>query len=186
MITDKKLTEWIFYRSIYYRPGVMSNKSLYDDLKYRELMLPHYLHFQDQLLECSLQEFVETMVWLFRERYPLNFRRIRTSQIAGSAESTDHSKNRRKAQDIYPLEFITDEDFRDMLYSVKIRFKEPQPNINEWVDNALEGKAVNKTTLNDETTYVVSDSPIIDTITVTHNQVFIKVDKNIFNNMDLK
>lgn len=170
---DKKLTEWLYYITPY-RDALDIGEN--DDPKYIELHYPHSIKFNKLLLESSLKEFVSIMVWVFRDQYPFEYSYIQVSQIEKDGKGKLlFNTNKRKLNDIEPLEFEEISSKLNFgLLSLKIKFKQPQISVFNWVEEALEGKVFEKTVSPDMTTYTVSESPI-EKLEVTQNYVFIKV-----------
>lgn len=175
MITDKKLTDWLFYYSRYSEALDINE---YSDPKYLELNFPYRKDFCDKLLECSLEEYVSTLVWIFKDKYPLEYRYIEIFQLEdeGDKKRLLYNTNIRSAQDIYPLEFKEDEEVVGYLHSLKIKFKEPQPLAENWVEQAIEGKTYEKEHVDNVAKYTVQDS-VIETLEVTESSVLINVNQ---------
>lgn len=175
MITEKTLTDWLFYRSPY---SDYLDKGEYDDPKYLELNFPHRKDFCDKLVECSLPEFVSTLVWIFKDKFPVEYIFIQMFQLEEvEGKSTDYNTNNRKAQDIEPLEFFEHEKLIGYLNSLKITFKQPQEQVILWVEQALEGKEFEKIETEGITTYYDIKDSAIQKLEVTNTFVHIHIDK---------
>lgn len=176
MITNKELTEWLFYVSKYKHALDIGE---YDDPKYLQLNFPHRENFRNKLLTCSLEEFVTTMIWIFKERYPWGYSHIESSQMIWNSEKQSLVKgtNKRIAQDIYPLEFKEDPDVLDYLNSLTIKFKESQVSVFSWVEKALQENVFNKESLGEKTIYRLN-SLVIKYIEVTSNYLSIHINKD--------
>lgn len=170
---DKKLTEWLYYITPY-RDALDIGELKYP--KYLELNFPYKYQFTDYLLECSLKEFVSVMIWIFRDRYPYEYSTIQVLQ-AKKDEKNDEllfNTNKRKLQDIEPLDFEEVGNFDLGLLSLKIKFKQPQISVFNWVEQAIKGKTFEKIESPETSVYSVSESPI-EKLEVTKNHVFIKI-----------
>lgn len=175
MITDKKITDWIFYLS----PNTKRlGKSKYDDQKFLELNFPHNETFNNKLLTCPLEDFVSTLVWIFKNRFPWEYTIIQTGQMEWNDNTQEliENTNKREAQDIYPLEFEEDYNLVIPLLSLKIKFKKPQRNITNWVEKTIKDKTYTKETTDGITKYLFTDS-ITESIEVTEEYLFLKINK---------
>ncbi|RBW59449.1 hypothetical protein DS884_06835 [Tenacibaculum sp. E3R01] len=177
MITNKELTDWLFYESRY---KDALDKNEYSDPKYLDLNFPHRENFRNKLLTCTLKDFVSTLVWIFKDKYPWEYPHIETGQMQWDNKNRTliSNTNIREAQDIYPLEFVEDEQVIGYLLSLKIRFKNPQFEAINWVEKALEGKNYIKKTNDDDGIYIyIVEDSIIDYIETHNDYVLITIDK---------
>ncbi|CAM1361921.1 hypothetical protein [Tenacibaculum xiamenense] len=154
---DRKITEWLFYVSENNRA---IGKSSWDDPKWRDLFFPNKKVFCNQVLESSLDDFVRTLVWIFKDRFPVEFGSFKTSMYGLDDEGVPSKEqmNRRKLQDIKPMIVEMDDDYW-AIQSVKIEFKKQQPEVFSWIESELVGKGFSKQE-KELVTYNVMDSPI--------------------------
>ncbi len=175
MITDKKITDWIFYLS----PNTERlGKSKYDDPKFLELNFPHNETFNNKFLTCSLEDFVSTFVWVFKDKFPWEYTIIQTGQMEWDDKNQKliENTNKRKAQDIYPLEFVEDYDLVIPLLSLKIKFKKPQRNVTDWVEKTIKDKTYTKDISGEAIKYFFTDS-VTESIEVTEEYLFLKINR---------
>ncbi|WP_298901163.1 hypothetical protein [uncultured Psychroserpens sp.] len=153
---DRNKSEWLYYRSIY---KTAVGKEDWDDPKWRELHFPNEEIFCNQLLESSTEDFVKTLVWIFRDRYPIEFSYLKTSMHGLDEQGIPKYKdiNTRKAQDIEPM--TVESEILNDVRSVTVRFKQPQSNVFMWIETELEGLDYIKEG-ETQITYRVTDSPI--------------------------
>lgn len=179
MNIDNKNTDWLFYESRF-KDALDANP--YNDPEYLRLNFPHRKNFCDKLLTCSLKEFVSTLIWIFKDKYPSEYRFIEISQVEQKTieeitnELLDLKTNIRKNKDIEPLEFVENENFRGILSSLKIAFINYNIDVYNWIEEVVAGKEYTKKDSNNITTYTFSDSAI-ESIEATPNYVLIKVNQ---------
>lgn len=171
MITDKELTNWLFYQSPL-KHALDTNE--YVDPKYLELNFPHREVFKNKLLSCSLKDFVGTLIWVLKDKYPWEYRYIKTGQMQWDEKNREliENTNIRELQDIYPLEF--NEEVIGYLRSLKIRFKTPQLNIHSWIEEVIEGKIYTKEIVGEVTKYIFTDS-LTKNIEATKDYILINI-----------
>lgn len=153
---DRNKTEWLFYKSVN-RYAVGADE--WDDQKWLDLRFPNKEIFCNQMKESSLEDFVGALVWIFRDRYPLEFSGLKSSMWGLDNEGVPEFEhiNTRKLQDIEPL--LVEEDDYMGIEKVVIQFKQVQPNIFRWIETELESKQYTKEG-EQQVTYRTTDSPI--------------------------
>jgi len=153
---DRSKTEWLFYKSIN-RYAVGADK--WDDEKWLELRFPNKKIFCNQIRESDLDDFVGTLVWIFRDRYPLEFSGLETSMWGPDDRGVPKFEhiNTRKLQDIEPL-LIEEGDYMG-IEKLAIQFKQVQPNVFTWIETELEDKLYTKEG-EQQVIYHITDSPI--------------------------
>lgn len=174
MITNKRLTDWLFYRSPF---KDTLDKGEYTDPKYIELNFPHRKEFCDELKRCSLKEFVSTLIWIFKDSFPFEYRYIEIFQLEEESDGMlKQNTNNRELKDIFPLEFIEDSEVFGYLLSLKIKFKENQPLLLNWVEEVIAGANFRKEQNGNATIYSIENSPI-ETLEVYNNYIQININQ---------
>lgn len=138
MKLEKKLTEWLYYRSIY---EFTAGKSKMHDPKYVS-MLPDEDKFEEHILSCDLEEFISVMITICNENYPRNHMSLEGMLSWDKVkETTIEGKVFREQNDIEKALFVVDgDDLWDPLQYLKLYFTEAQPAIYQWVENELADK----------------------------------------------
>ncbi|SNR17719.1 hypothetical protein [Tenacibaculum jejuense] len=154
---DRNVTEWLFYKSIYHRA---IGRDKWDDPKWVDLYFPNEEIFCSQIIESGLDDFVKTLIWIFKDQYPIEFASIETCMWGLDKENTPFYEdvNTRKLQDIKPM--VVKEDDYGGIQSVAVHFKESQPMVFSWVTSELSDKIDTKKEEDGVMIYTVSDSPI--------------------------
>lgn len=174
---DRNITEWLFYKSKYKR-SIGANE--WDDHKWIDLHFPNEEVFCKQILESSLDDFVKVLIWVFKDRYPIEFSGLETSMYGLDEEGIPFHEdvNTRKLQDIKPM-IVEADDFQGIQH-VSISFKKEQSNVFLWIEEELEDKQYTKEE-NELRVYNLTDSPI-DRIEVAENgfTIYVNQDKVIY------
>ncbi len=175
---DRNITAWLFYKSIYHRA---IGRDKIDDPKWRLLYFPNKETFCNQILESDLSDFIKTLIWVFKNQYPIEFSKLKTSMYGLNEEGIPFYENinTRKLQDIEPMKVEGDEF--GGIQSVSISFKDLQPEIFSWVTSELSDKTITTKEQDGMIIYTVSDSPI-NFIEVTKDiiTIYIHQDKIVY------
>jgi hypothetical protein len=174
---DRNITEWLFYKSVY---KWALDKDEYDDPKWIELFYPNKDIFCKQINESDLNDFIGTLIWIFKEKYPVEFSYLESSMWGLDKEGlplNDHV-NTRKKQDIKPLKVERDDE--DAILSVSVEFKSPKINLFTLIEKELNDKRYTKENT-DSILYKVEDSPI-ESIEASYDgfTIYVNQDKIIY------
>ncbi|WP_294202194.1 hypothetical protein [uncultured Chryseobacterium sp.] len=166
---DHQLTEWLYYEHIY---RWALDKTAYDDPKYVK-MLPEKEKFLDYIMECDTWEFISTLVYLFREKHPVNSSSI-IAELSwdDQKETCITGKCFRKAGDIKSIYFK--ENRNDYILKVRLEFASLQPDAKDWVKQGLLGKTYQEQNASGETVFSFQDE-ILQSIKVTDKGLLIQL-----------
>jgi hypothetical protein len=146
--------------------------------------------FEEHMILCSLKDYCQLLVKAFIVKYPSDFLygRLVTfdmkffKYLPGSPlrskdiKQIDFNYKKARLYGRFDTKVLRTLEYLD---EVKVTFKAAQSQLVSWVEGALIGKAFNKTTSGANTTFIVSNSPILK-IEVNTTSFTIFIDKNSF------
>ncbi len=167
---NHQLTEWLYYEHIY---RWALDKTAYDDPKYVE-MLPEKEKFLEYIMTCNTQEFINVLIYIFKEKYPVNHMSI-DAHLSWDKQKKDciEGKCFRKAADIKSIYFIEDKDYYN-LNKIRLEFSSSQPDARDWVKQGLLGKTYQEQNASGETVFSFQDE-ILQFIKVSDKGLLIQL-----------
>jgi len=117
-------------------------------------MLTYEDEFLEYIMNCSTKEFITTLIYIFKKKYPINYSNIR-AELSWDEQKEEciEGKCFRKAADIKSIYFIEDEGYYN-LNKVKLEFTSLQPDAKDWVKQGLPGKTYQEQNASGETVFL--------------------------------
>lgn len=177
MITEQDLEFLYYITPEQYRFKLGGSKDPNKQANYEKKM-----QLGEKLLKCSKQEFVETMIKVFKDKYA-DAQSLWVKTVDYDIVSKTQSPVRK---DLKKLAF----DFRkevkniagmqkDYLNNLFIEFDSSLPGLENTVTSSLQGKSFTKNSNNNKTIFQINNSPI-QKIEITSHSFQMFIDKNSY------